>query len=198
MIVDQFIGDFPTLQDLVDYPDLKAGDSAYTVDNGHLYIAVQTKLGIDLKQLKVGRGSRGLTGHTGPEGERGPKGPKGDPGQPGRDGRDGYDGPQGPKGPQGAIGLTGPQGPIGPEGPVGRPGRDGVAIAKDGRPGKNGRDGEPGKGWDSVVYEPGTGRFIFSSQDFPELNYSSPPLYIPFFGLSLEEVASKLKPYLND
>ena len=139
MIVDQFIGDFPTLQDLVDYPDLKAGDSAYTVDNGHLYIAVQTKLGIDLKQLKVGRGSRGLTGEKGPEGERGPKGPKGDPGQPGRDGRDGYDGPQGPKGPQGAIGLTGPQGPIGPEGPVGRPGRDGVAIAKDGRPGRTDR-----------------------------------------------------------
>ena len=195
-LLDDFIGDFQTLQELLDYPDIKSGQSAYVVENGHLYIAIETKLGIDLKQIKVGRGSRGLTGEQGVEGERGPKGPKGDPGQPGRDGRDGHNGPQGPKGPQGSIGLTGPQGPIGPEGPAGQPGRDGVAIAKDGLPGKPGKDGEPGKGWDCVVYEPGTGRFIFTSQDHPELNYSSPPLHIPIFGLSLQEIADKLQPYL--
>ena len=55
----------------------KAGYSAYVVKGGYLYVAVPTAAGIDLKQLRVGKGSRGLPGKVGPRGDVGPAGPQG-------------------------------------------------------------------------------------------------------------------------
>ena len=77
MDVTNFIGDFPTIEDLQNCKDIKAGDSAYVVKGGYLYVAVPTAAGIDLKQLRVGKGSRGLPGKVGPRGDVGPAGPQG-------------------------------------------------------------------------------------------------------------------------
>ena len=60
MDVTNFIGDFESIEDLLQHPETKPGDSAYIVNGGHLYIAVGTKAGMDWKRLKVGKGSRGL------------------------------------------------------------------------------------------------------------------------------------------
>ena len=40
MDVTNFIGDFESIEDLLQHPDIKPGDSAYIVNGGHLYIAV--------------------------------------------------------------------------------------------------------------------------------------------------------------
>ena len=190
MDFSNFLGDVETITELYEIKNPKHGDSVYVVRGGHLYLAVQTELGIDWKQLRVGKGSRG------PVGERGQRGLKGIQGEPGLDGKDGRDGADGKDGKDGRDGINGRDGKDGKDGKQGVPGRDGVAIAKDGQPGRNGKDGEDGAGWDDVFYNPSDGRFHFTSQSHPHLNYSSPPLHIPFFGLSLQEIADKLKPYL--
>ena len=184
MDVTNFIGDFETIEDLIQHPDSKPGDSAYIVKGGHLYIAVGTKAGMDWKQLRVGKGGRGLPGKTGA------KGPQGE---------QGVAGPQGPKGeqrPTGVAGIRGPEGPKGDAGPMGPPGRDAFAVCKDGKPGEDGAPGRDGAGWDSVLYDPQDGCFHFTSQSQPHLNYTSPPLHIPFFNHTLEEIAEKIRPYI--
>ena len=50
MDVTNFIGDFPTIEDLQNCKDIKAGDSAYVVKGGYLYVAVPTAAGIDHTQ----------------------------------------------------------------------------------------------------------------------------------------------------
>ena len=43
MDVTNFIGDFESIEDLLQHPDTKPGDSAYIVNGGRLYIAVGTR-----------------------------------------------------------------------------------------------------------------------------------------------------------
>ena len=60
MDITNFLGDVETIADLHNIKEPKHGDSVYVISGGHLYLAIQTKIGIDWKQLRVGRGGRGF------------------------------------------------------------------------------------------------------------------------------------------
>ena len=51
MDITNFLGDVETIADLHNIKEPKHGDSVYVISGGHLYLAIQTKLGIDWKQL---------------------------------------------------------------------------------------------------------------------------------------------------
>ena len=111
MDVTAFIGDFESVEHLLDYPDQQPGQSAYIVKGGYLYVSVETPIGIDWKQLRVGKGGRGLPWKRGEKGDTGEQGPQGEQGRDGRHDKNGRDGQNGRDG---------------------APGRDAFAVCKHG------------------------------------------------------------------
>ena len=165
MDVTNFIGDFESIENLLQHPETKPGDSAYIVNGGHLYIAVGTKAGMDWKRLKVGKGSRG---HRQTETQdlkvNQVSQVQEDQGEAGLNGRDGST--------EETVSMGKTDVMEHPDGML--------AVCKDGQPGEDGKDGEPGKGWDNVTRDPGTGRFLFVSR-LPGVELLVSSSHIPFF-----------------